>query len=55
MTFQLRIPTEGLSYEIPGNGWVIGNGQIEGFMDFQVALNNSTISGSFEWDEYALS
>jgi len=55
MTFQVRIPAEGLNYDIPGNGWVIGNGQIEGFMDFQVALDNTTIQGSIEWDEYALS
>ena len=55
MTFQLRIPADGISYDIPGNGWVIGNGQIEGFMDFQIALDNSTIQGSIEWDEYALS
>ena len=55
MTFQVRIPADGLSYDIPGNGWVIGNGLIEGFMDFQIALDNSTIQGSIEWDEYALS
>lgn len=52
--FSIQVPAAGLVYEPPPGTWVVGTGgsSLFGFLEGFLALNNTLVTGGFEWDEY---
>lgn len=53
---QRDITVTGFDMLIQGSGWVVGTGHpaLVGFLEMQIAANNSLVEGYLEWDEFAL-